>query len=180
MSNQDEVIYMPLQSPSVPQAQRSDRADILDKINPKEIVEVMRNRLLGKELVNNKWESIPALQDRAMSEIGAWEISNLILGTASINVSISNLQDAEIGQRALRIAKTAQYMCCTNWQKYKIKNGTQLWYIHEIVFTNALAVLKQAGDASIQELIKGTVTENRSYTGDNPKQPSKLRRWLGL
>lgn len=183
MSEQDQMIMIPMPmggNPGVPQMQRSDRADLIDKIDPKLIVETMRNRLLGKDLVNGTWTTIPALQDRALTDVGAWEISNLILGTASINVSISKLTDIEIKRRALRIAKTTQYMCCTNWRKYGIKNSSQLWYVHEIVFTNALVVLKQADDASIQELLKGTVTENRNVNSEAPKQPGKLRRFLGL
>lgn len=178
--NQDEYIQIPMGGPVVPQAQRSDRADLLDKIKPDVIVEEIRQRLMGNQLVNGRWTSIPVLKDKALTEEGAWELSNLMLSTSSINASISNLNDSEVKQRLFRIACTAQYMCISNWRRYGIKNSAQLWFVHEVIFTNTLVVLKQADGATIQELLKGTVTENRNINSDQSKQQGLLRRMIGI
>lgn len=145
-----------------PQAPKGDRADLLEKIKPEILVEAIRQRLMGKELINGKWIKIEALQKYALSEEGAWEISNLLLGTSGTNTSMSKLQDYEIKRRALSISKTAQLMCNANHARYGIKNTAQLWYVDEIVFTNSLVVFKQADGASIQELLKGTTFEQRN------------------
>ena len=123
-------------SMTVPVAhQVSDKADLLDKIKPDAIVEVIRQRLLGKELVNGTWVTNPELESRALTPVGAWDIANLMLGVSSQNVAISKLNDLEIKNRSLNIAKTAQYMCLKNWKEYGIKGKDQLYFVHQIVFS---------------------------------------------
>jgi hypothetical protein len=176
----DETIFIPVPSGnSVPQPQRNDRADLIDKIRPDLIVETIRQRLLGKEWINNEWKQIEALKDFALTERGSWEISNLMLGVSSINTSISRLSEEVIKARLKRIAKDAQLLIVANWREYGIRNTSQMYYVHNLVFTNALTVLFQAGDGSIQELIKGTVQENRNISTEK-KEPGKLRRLLGM
>lgn len=175
MNEQDQYVQDGQAYYGVPQMPRNDRADLLDKIKPEVIIEQVRHRLLGEDLVDGIWTPVEALKKRALTAIGAWEIANLMLGTASINVSISKLEDYEIKSRIRGICRSAMLSCVVNWQEYGIKDSSQLWYINQIVFTNALVVLKQADDASIQELLKGTVTENR-LVQSSPKQPSRMKR----
>lgn len=177
----DRYIDVPIDTGGygVPQVPRSDRADLIDKINPKEAVENVRQRLLGKDLINGEWRDIPALKERRLTDVGAWEISNLMLGVSTISVSISKLKDIEIKRRAHQIAKTAQYLLVANWLSYGLKNTAQQYYVHQIVFSNTLVVLKQADDASIQELLKGTLHENRQVYQE-PKKENRLRRLLGV
>lgn len=178
--DENEYVYVPQQGVPVPQ-QRNDRADLIDKIKPEQIVEIIRHRLLGEEFKENKWIPVPALQSRKLTEIGAWEIANLMLGVSSINISISNMKEDEINQRARRIAKTAQKMLLANWKTYGLINTAQQDYIHAIIFSNTLAVLKQSGDASIQELLKATVMENRNVNTEKKEgMGAKVKRYLGL
>lgn len=172
---QDEYVNVPY---GMPQQQRNDRADLLDKIKPEIIIELVRHKLLGETEINGSWEKVKALQGRALTEVGAWELSNLMLGVGSINTSLSKFNEQEIKKRALNISKTAIYMCTTNFREYGIVNATQLHFVNEIVFSSAFAVLKQADGASIQELIKGTVQENRLIQSEQ-KKPGVLRRFLG-
>ena len=159
----------------VPQMPHSDRSDLIDKIKPEAVAELIRHHLLGEELRDGNWEKVPELQDDALTVKGASDLSNLILATASINVSISKLEDHEIKRRVCAICETAIFMCASNWRKYGIKNVGQLWFINQIIFTNALVVLKQAHEASIQELLKGTVQESRLIQ-TQPKAPSRVKR----
>jgi hypothetical protein len=69
------------------------------------------------------------------------------------------------------------YLCCTNYQAYGIKNAAQLHFVNELVFSSALVVLKQAEGASIQELLKGTVNEQRLIQSEQ-KKPGLLRRLI--
>lgn len=178
--SEDQIITIPYPSAtSVPQQQRSDRSDLIDKIKPEQMVEIIRHRLMGEEFLNGKWVEVQALRYRKLTEVGAWEIANLMLGVSSINISISKFKDREIKERALRIAKSAQYLLISNYREYGIHNAAQLWFVHEIVFSNTLAVLKQADEASIQELLKGTVQENRNISSE-VKREGKLKRMLGL
>jgi len=169
---QEEVIYVdedgnPVQPPqqqvggiAPPMAfPTTDKADLLEKIRPDLIVEVIRNRLLGKELVDGSWVKQEYLQERALTEKGAWDIANLMLGVSSQNVSISKLKDEEIRERALSIAKTAQYMCLKNWKEYGIKGADQLFFIHELVFSNTFITLKQPEGEGIRKMLMGTMSE---------------------
>ena len=160
----------------LPQVSRNDRADLLDKIKPDVIVETIRHRLMGEEFKDAQWIPVKGLQGRHLSEVGAWELANLLLSISNINTTISNLKDFEVKKRALRIAKTSQYLCITNWRTYGITNCSQLWFVHEIMFGGALMVLKQTDQASIQELIKGTVQENRIYQNAGGSKEGVLSR----
>jgi hypothetical protein len=180
--NDDDYINLPIPmqyNSSIPMPQRSDRADLIDKIKPDLIVEVIRQRLLGNEWSGSGWLPVKALKEFALTERGAWEISNLMLGVSSINTSISKLKEEVIKARLKRIAKDAQFMLIANWREYGIRNTAQFYYVHNLVFTNALTVLFQAGDGSIQELLKGTVQENRNINTEK-KEPGRLKRMLGL
>jgi hypothetical protein len=178
MAEENIIIPMPMGN-SVPQPQRNDRADLIDKIKPEVIVDIIRQRLLGKEWTGGDWKPVPALKDFALTERGAWEISNLMLGVSSINTSVSRLKEEVIKARLRRIAKDTQFLLIAHWREYGLKNTAQLYYVHNLVFTNALTVLFQAGEGSIQELLKGTVQENRNISTEK-KEPGKLRRLLGL
>jgi len=157
--------------PTVP---RSDKADIIDKIRPDLIVEIIRHKLMGEELINGRWESIPDLQDRAISKKGAWDISNLMLSASSQNVSLSKLTDNEIRNRTLSIVKTAQYMCLKNWKEYGIKGTDQLRYIHEIVMSNTFITLKQPEGEGIRKLLMGTTQEQRQVIQTEEKRGFSL------
>lgn len=142
----------------------SDKADLLDKIKPDLIVNTIMHRLQGEELRNGKWVKIEALQDRAISFVGAWDIANVMLPVSSQNTSLSKLNDKEIRARALAIARAVQKMCLKNWKEYNINGTDQLAFIHEIVFSNSFITLKQPEGEGIRNLIKGVRTENASYS----------------
>jgi hypothetical protein len=149
---------------------QTDKADLLEKIRPDLIVEIIRNRLLGKELINGVWVTQEFLQERALTEEGAWDIANLMIGVSSQNVSISKLKDDEIRERALSIAKTAQYMCLKNWKRYGIKGADQLYFIHELVFSNTFITLKQPEGEGIRKMLMGTITEQSMKQEDNSRK----------
>lgn len=184
MADDFVTVPMALGGGGVPASpQYSDRGDLIEKIKPEAMVEIIRQRLLGKEFKNNQWVDVPALKSRRLTEVGAWEVANLMLGVSSINISISKLSDREIKERAFYIAKSCQRMLLSNWREYGISNVAQFYYVHEIVFSNTLAVLKQADSASIQDLLKGTV---RGSIGDgmipSGKESAgrKIGRMLGI
>jgi len=141
-----------------PLAIPSEKADLLDKIQPDLIIEVMFHRLMGEKFINGKWERIKALQSRALTELGAWDIASLMTPVSSQNVSLSKLKDSEIRARALSIAKTTQKMCLVNYKEYGIKTTDQLRFVHEIVFSNTFITLKQPQDEGIRKLLGNTMT----------------------
>lgn len=145
---------------------RSDKADLLNLIKPDAIVETIRHKLMGEELINGRWVKIEALQGRAITQTGAWDISNLMLGASSQNVSLSKLKDTEIRERTLSIIKTAQHMLLKNWKEYGIQGTDQLEYVHQIIMTNTFITLKQPENGGIRDLIKGTTQEHRQVTNN--------------
>lgn len=183
----DEMVFIPSssmgQSNAVPLASKSDRADLIDKIKPEQVVELIRQRLMGKEFKDNQWVDVKALQNRKLTEAGAWEVSNYVLGVASIATSISKLKDHEIKLRLRNLTKAVQRSLVANWHEsdFNIKNTSMLHYVHQIVFSVCLVVLKQADEASIQELLKATVTENRNVNTERKEGTlSRVKRALGM
>jgi hypothetical protein len=143
-----------------------NKADLLDKIRPEEVVECIKQRLMGKEfdVTKDAWVSNPALKDVSMTEIGSVAITNLIFPASTRNVSISNLDDEEIKKRLLSIIKTAMKMCLDNWEDYGIKSTAQLFFIKEVVYTNTLVALKQPQNEGIRRMLNSTISENRSVS----------------
>lgn len=141
-----------------PLAMPSEKADLLDKIQPNLVIETIFHRLMGEKEINGKWIAVPALQNRALTEQGAWDIATLMTPVSSQNVSLSKLKDGEIRARALSIAKTTQEMCLRNWKEYGIKGTDQLRFVHEIVFSNTFITLKQPEGEGIRNLLKNTMS----------------------
>jgi len=132
----------------------SERADLLDKIQPTLIVEIIFHRLMGDVNIDGDWKKDRELSSRALSKKGAWDIATLMIPVSSQNVSLSKLKDHEIRARALSIAKTVQEICLRNWREYGIKGSDQLRFIHEIVFSNTFITLKQPEGEGIRNMIK--------------------------
>lgn len=151
-------------SPEMSYNLQNDRASIIERINPDEIVELIRMRLMGK-IKNSKtgeWETVSALKDNAVSEIGAWDITNLILSISNSNTSLSKLDDKTIRKRALGLMESVVSMMLCNWREYKITNTAQLRYVAEIVFSITLITLKMADAEGIRKMITSMYSENRS------------------
>ena len=148
--------------------QRNDKADLLEKIKPDLIVEVIRHKLMGEEMVDGIWTKIDVLQDKSLTQRGAWDIANLMLGVSSQNVSLSKLSDSEIRARAFNIASTAVIMCVRNHKTYfnnKAGVGSdQLEFIYQIVFSNTFITLKQPEGEGIRKLLMGTRTESHLHS----------------
>ena len=168
---EEQIVYQDEQ-PSYPPVGfgMSDKADLLDKINPSAIVETIRHKLMGEELVDGEWVKIQVLQERALTQKGAWDIANLMLGVSSQNVSISKLKDQEIRDRTLNLIKTVQYMCLKNWREYGIKGSDQLYFVHQIVFSNTFITLKQPEGEGIRKLIGGIIDERHVQQMQEPKR----------
>jgi len=143
--------------------QGNNKADLLEKIKPDLVVEVMRNKLLGMRFnqTTKIWEKVTALQEFALTELGAEQIANLMLSVSTQNTSISLLKDREIKERVMSLCKTAQYMLLENWKEYGIKRPSQLNFVHEIIFSNSLVILKQPENEGIRKLLSGTINEQR-------------------
>lgn len=159
---------------------KGDKADLLEKIRPDTIVEIMRHKLMGEEYdqTTKKWVTIETMKDYSLTRLGAEMIANLMLGVSSQNVSLSNLKDREIKDRILSVCKTAQYMALENWIEYGIKRKSQFYFIHEIVFSNSLVVLKQPEGEGIRKLLAGTISESRVYSVNN--EPSDRKKLMGM
>jgi len=161
-------------------AQPNEKADLLDKIRPEEVVEQIKQRLMGKEWnpSEERWERNPALAPMALTEIGATSITNLIFPASTRNISISNLTDDEIKKRLLEIIKTAMKMCLDNWDSYGIDSVAQLYFLKEIIYTNTLVALKQPENEGIRRMLNSTISESRNVStyGEEKKHGS----WAGL
>lgn len=159
---------------------RQDKADLLDKIRPDAVVEVIKNKLMGYEFDESKkkWVKNSVYAEFALTEIGATQIANLMLGVSSQNVSLSNLKDREIKERLMSIARTAQYLCIENWKQYGIQSASQLHFVHEIVFSNTLVVLKQPEGEGIRRLLQGTIQESRVYNSQQNDKSGGLFQWI--
>lgn len=160
----------------VPVVLPSEKADLLDKLQPSKVVEEIRRRLLGQELINGKWVTHPYMKMRALSEVGAWEFSLLMLPASSQNVSMTKFNPIQIKSRLLNIARTAQKMCLRNWQEYNIKGIDQQWFIHEIIFTNTLASLNQPEGEGMRKLLGTMGSADFTQPEEQPAGLSVFRK----
>jgi len=153
-------------APEMPYSTNADKASIIERINPDEIVELIRMRLMGKmqDRGTGKWTTNNALKDNAISEVGAWDITNLILSISNANTSLSKLDDKTIRKRAYGVMEKAVAMMLCNWREYKITNTAQLGYISEIVFSITFITLKMADAEGIRKMITSMYSENRNIS----------------
>lgn len=156
---------------------RNDKASLLQEIKPNAIVEESRHKLMGEDLIDGQWQPIVDLKEKALTSVGAWDISNLMMVASSQNVAISKLRDDEIRMRVRSICRTAQRMCRKNWKRYGIKGTDQLYFVNEIVFTNTFVTLKQCQDGGIRDLLKGTTSENRLVTSEEKRKGGLSKLW---
>ena len=143
-----------------------DKASIIERIKPDEIVELLRNRLMGKVLDSktNDWISNPLLKDNAISEVGAWDLANLILSVSNSNTSLSKLDDKTVRMRAYGVTETAVHMMISNWKEYKITNRSQIKYVAEIMYSLTFITLKMADAEGIRKMIMGMYQEHRTIS----------------
>jgi len=167
------------QNYSPPLVMPSEKADLLDKIQPTLIVDIMFHRLMGEVFIDGEWKQDIILSERALTKKGAWDIATLMMPVSSQNVSLSKLKDHEIRARALSIAKTLQEMCLRNWKEYGIKGPDQLRFIHEIVFSNTFITLKQPQEEGIRNMIKniGTADFSYGYPQEQQQQQQGFSLW---
>jgi len=177
--DQTFVIPMPQGGGGVPIPQKNDRAELIDKINPSQVVEVTRHMLLGEEWNGTIWVKVKALQNDSLTELGAWKIASQLQGIANISTSISKYKEELIKARLKRIAHNTQIQLVGNFREYGIKNVSQFYFVHNIIFPIAMAVLFQAGDGSIQDLLGKIKSETTNINSDK-KEPGRLRRILGM
>lgn len=177
--DQEEIIVMPSSysggGMQMPQSPRIS-ADLLDKIKGEQIVEIVRHRLLGEDWDGEKWVKVAKLQKRAISEIGAWELSTLMLSVSSISMSISKIPEHRINKRLRGIVKEAMVKMLVNWKEYNVTDVSQFWFVKGIIFSHSMAVLSQAGEGSIQDVLKRTIYESHNIN----KEEKKPSRWGGL
>ena len=178
MDQQQEEDYYEYPSPYQQQpAFRDSKADLLDKIRPDEIVELTRNKLMGKELnENGSWIINPELRGNAISALGAHDIANLVLCVANPSTSISKLEDKEIRRRAYSLMDTAIKMILANWKNYIITNTAQIWYVADIVYSITFIVMKQADSEGIRKMIIGTRSESHHIMNTENQKKSFWRR----
>jgi len=153
-------------APEMPYNSGADKASIIERINPDEIVELIRMRLMGKTLdkKTGEWNTNIHLKDNAISEIGAWDITNLILSISNANTSLSKLDDKTIRRRAYGVMEKAVGMMLCNWREYKITNTAQLGYVAEIVFSITFITLKMADAEGIRKMITSMYSESRNIS----------------
>ena len=56
-----------------------------------------------------------------------------------------------------------------NWKEYNIRGIDQLWFVHEIVFTNTLASLNQPEGEGIRKLLG--IMGSADFTPQEAEQP---------
>jgi hypothetical protein len=165
-------------APEMPMGMQGDKASIIEKINPDEIVELIRMRLMGKmrDTKTGEWKTVSALKNNAISELGAWEITNLILSISNTNTSLSKLKDMEIRRRAFSVMEKSVKMMIANFREYRITNTAQLGYIAEIVFSITFITLKQADNEGIRKMITSMYSESRNINQQSETKGRSLFR----
>jgi len=154
----------------------NEKADLLDKIRPDTVIDTFFHRFLGQEKINGQWVDYGKAKQRALTEVGAWDFTTLMLSPSTQNISISNVSDRDIRIRTASIVNTGNIMGLRNWKEYGIQGSDQVHFIREIVITNTFFTLKQSESGHIQRLIKDTETTNRVIQEDGNKGGGMLSK----
>lgn len=165
---EDQQASMPYYQPMI---MPSEKGSMLDKIDPGNVVESIKQRLMGKEYDINKQEWItPSWKTKGLTEQGASEVTSMMFPVSSKNTAISKLSDSEIRERTRSIHRAVILSAISNWKEWGIVGPDQIWMISQIVVSNTFITLKQNENAGVRELIKGTTSEIRSYQDNGQKQ----------
>ena len=146
-----------------PMIMPSEKADLYDKIRPEEVVEKIKFLLMGYMFNEHTqtWIMNPHLKGLGLTEIGAWQLSTLLLPVSNKNVSISLLKDHEIRERTRYLIRTSMRMCLRNWVEYGIRSPEQLYFVKEIILSVAFITLKHPENAGVRRLIGDVTNEHR-------------------
>jgi len=160
----------------MPTIMSSEKSDLYAKIDPQRIVDYLKYKLMGYEFDSEKMEWYAPKWKKGLTEMGAAEITTLMLPVSSKNVLISKLTDDEIRERTKYIVKTAIKMCMMNWKSYGITGSDQIYLVKEIVLSNTFITLKQPENAGAREFLGKSSSENKQIMEDS----SKPAGFLGL
>lgn len=163
--------------PPLPRAMEA-RSDIIEKIDPRPIIEEIKYFLMGKVKKNDEWVDDPLLKKFAITEFGAHDLTTLLLSICNIETSLGKLSDMEIKRRAYFATRTILLKMLVYWQEYGITNGVQLEYLTEIFFNLAYMVLKHPDEAGMRNWIGRIRSEIYAYkeTPEQKKQESFFSR----
>lgn len=165
-------------APAYPYGLSQDKASIIERINPDEIVELLRRRLMG-QMQNPKtgnWETKEEFLKNSISEIGAWDLANLILSVSNSNTSLSKLDDKTIRKRAYGVTEVSVKLMISNWREYKITNRAQIAFVAEIMYSLTFITLKMADAEGIRKMIMGMYSESKSISEFEQPKRSLFRR----
>ena len=137
----------------VPIVLPSERADVLDKIQPSKAVDEIQMRCLGMKKVRGAWVKQPFMNKRALSEVGAWELSTLMFSASSQNTAMTKLNPNQIKARLCNLSKKGLLMCLRNWKEYNIDGVDKFHFVNEIIFTNTLASLNQPEGEGMRKFV---------------------------
>ena len=143
---------------------RTDKADVMDKIRPEDVVEKLKHELMGEEWDGDKWVKNANLANVCLTEKGAKGVAMWMLPVSSKNVAFSNLTKDEIKWRILDMANGAVEDCVDNWVDWGVHSPTQLHFVYSAVYSNSMFALKQAQDNGMRRMIQSIITELRSYS----------------
>lgn len=149
----------------------SEKADLYDKIRPEDVIETIKYMLMGYVYDKRRMEWVydKRYKNIALSEVGAGQLSTLLLPVSNKNVSISKLDDSEIRLRVKSLVRTAMKMCLRNWEEYGIRSAEQFFFIKEIVQSISFITLKQPENAGVRTFIQGVTQEHR-MVNEQPKK----------
>jgi len=148
----------------------SEKADLYDKINPQDIVDYLKFKLMGFEWNNQNMCWDKPTYKKGLTLVGANEITTLMLPVSSKNITISNLNNDEIRNRTKSLHRVAMLMCVKNWRDYGITGSDQIQLVSQIVVSNTFITLKQLEHAGAREFLGKSTSENKSIVEDNQKK----------
>jgi hypothetical protein len=135
--------------------------------------------LLGEQFDGSSWIKTKELADFSLTPLGAWKISSELQGIANVSTMTSKYEKEMIKGRLRRISQNVKLQLIGNFREYGVKNTSQFYSVHNLIFSICMAVLFQAGDGSIQDLLGKIKSENTNINTER-KESGKMRRLLGI
>lgn len=169
-----------IQNPALPSIikESSEKADLLERIQPERAVEVLKYLAMGYTFDNERgeWVKNKFTEKYALNEFGANYLAMLLYPCCSQNAVLSELSEGDIKRMALGISKAFLRMAITYPQEMNITSTSQLDALARVVKYLAELTLKQAKNGGLKDLLKSTVVENWQNIQHIKEKPSDEKK----
>lgn len=144
--------------PTIHQQLQDSQAIILQQIDPKKVVNEVLLELSG--LKENSDGDFVRIRKPYMNRRGLDNIRIRMKATINQNTIMSSLEDKDIRNLMLQLARDLAFDIALNWQEYGIRDRAICNTVMNIILLNSFIALKRSEGQNEKRFLKGIAFEN--------------------